>query len=284
MDMFLRRWEVNVVTGQMAARGDLQSLKWTTESYLPGEFLTEVVAQASANGHVDILQWMWENHHEVGYWGGIELCGAIRNCHFRMVEWLQTHVAFRLECAQHVIEQAAASGSLKIVKWLYESFGVALDDAAKIAALNCEWKVIRWILGHGKRADLNAAFRCDDIYVSAAKSGNIDTLELLSEHGFPGDPMVILDNAISGGHLHIVKWLYEEKGVTDVGVGFINAARMGHLEILKYLSDERPHSWLIVLLLTLLLPLDILKWCSDFDFTCTKQAMDAAARGRAPCM
>ena len=56
MDPFLRRWEVNVVTGQMAARGDLHSLKWVTESYMPGEFLTDVVTQASANGHVDILE------------------------------------------------------------------------------------------------------------------------------------------------------------------------------------------------------------------------------------
>uniref|UniRef100_A0AAV1TI90 Ankyrin repeat-containing domain n=1 Tax=Peronospora matthiolae TaxID=2874970 RepID=A0AAV1TI90_9STRA len=281
MDMFLRRWEVNVVTGQMAARGDLQSLKWITESYLPGEFLTEVVAQASANGHVDILQWMWENHHEVGYWGGIELCGAIRNRHFRMVEWLQTHVAFRLECAQHVIKQAAASGNLKVVKWLYESFGVALDDAAKIAALNCEWKVIRWILGHGKRADLNAALRCDDIYVSAAKSGNIDTLELLSDHGFPGDPMVILDNAISGGHLHIVKWLHEKKGASNVGNGYIEAARNGHLEILKYLHEKQFDVCSSVSAIDTAAAagcLEVVQWLhSNTPTKCTNQAMDGAA-------
>uniref|UniRef100_M4BCG1 Uncharacterized protein n=1 Tax=Hyaloperonospora arabidopsidis (strain Emoy2) TaxID=559515 RepID=M4BCG1_HYAAE len=89
---------------------------------------------------------MWENHHEVGYWGGIELCGAIRNRHFQVVEWLQTHVSIQLECTRYIVNKAAAHGNLEIVKWLYESFDVALDDAVKKAALNCEWKVVRWIL------------------------------------------------------------------------------------------------------------------------------------------
>ncbi|KAF1785993.1 IQ motif, EF-hand binding site [Phytophthora cactorum] len=50
---------------------------WVVEKYLPGEFLTEVVAQASVNGHMDIVKFMLENHRGMGYWGGIELVGAM---------------------------------------------------------------------------------------------------------------------------------------------------------------------------------------------------------------
>ncbi|CAI5741486.1 unnamed protein product [Hyaloperonospora brassicae] len=281
MDPFLRRWEVNVVTGQMAARGDLQSLKWITTAYLPGEFLTEVVAQASGNGHVGILQWLWKNHREVGYWGGIELCGAIRNRHFRMVEWLKTHVAFRLECAQHIVKQAATSGNLDIVKWSHKSFDISLVDAVKTAAIHYEWKVVQWIFDNGKRDDLEIALRCDDIYASAARSGNMDMLELLFDRGSPRDPVFILESAVSGGHLRVVKWLHEEKGVSNVGNGYVEAARIGNLAILQFLHEKKVDASPAMSAIDAAAAagcLEVLQWLHSHTQTkCTIQAMDGAA-------
>ena len=116
MDPFLRRLEVNIVTSEMATRGDLQGLKWVAQSYLPSEVVVEVVAQSSANGHIRIIQWLWKRHRDMGGWDGIELCKAIVNRQFRLVEWLKDHVALQDECEQLTVSTAAASVNLEIIQ------------------------------------------------------------------------------------------------------------------------------------------------------------------------
>ncbi|KAL4102350.1 hypothetical protein PRIC1_006095 [Phytophthora ramorum] len=41
MNPFYRRWLFNAATEMAASRGDLASLRWLVESYLPSEFLTK---------------------------------------------------------------------------------------------------------------------------------------------------------------------------------------------------------------------------------------------------
>ncbi|KAG7388338.1 hypothetical protein PHYPSEUDO_012716 [Phytophthora pseudosyringae] len=238
MDQFLRRWEVNAVTGQMAARGDIQSLKWVAEKYLPGEFLTEVVAQASVHGHLDIVKWLWDNHRRTGYWGGIELVGAVHNDHYEVVEWLRAHIVLRPECAQQVIRQAAGSGNLEIVQWLYSSFDLEMVDALQVAALNGHWEVIRWFIDNDKRAGVDVALRNVTIYMSAAEHGDLDMLKFLFEHGMVAEPVPVLQTAAACGHLHLVKWLHEEKGVADAAGGLVLAAENGHLEPIRLDTAE----------------------------------------------
>ncbi|CEG41382.1 Ankyrin repeat-containing domain [Plasmopara halstedii] len=146
MDPYLRRWEVNSVTGEMGARGDLQGLQWVIQEYLPGEFLTEVVAQAFANGHVNIVTFLWKEHRDIVYWGGIELVGAIRNHHDNLIAWLREKVELRFEYAQHVVKHAAAHGNVDVVRWLYEEFSVGIADALSSAASYCQWEVMRWLI------------------------------------------------------------------------------------------------------------------------------------------
>ena len=117
-------WEVNAVTGQMAARGEFK--------------LKYVVYHASANGHISIVQWLWENHRGMGCWGDNELCQAIKSRHIRLIEWLKSRVAVRFEHAKYMAHEAAAFGSLEIIKWLHERFDVVLVDALKTAAVHNE--------------------------------------------------------------------------------------------------------------------------------------------------
>ncbi|POM79932.1 Hypothetical protein PHPALM_2292, partial [Phytophthora palmivora] len=183
MDPFLLRWYANTVTGEMAARGDLQGIKWIAEKYLPDEFLTESVAQASSNGHISILKWLWENHHEMTYWGGIELSGAIKNNQYEAVEWLRTHIDLRFECAQHVIEYAAMFGNLEIVEWLFNMFDVEIVTALNSAANSHHWGIMRWLISNGKRSDLNAARNDENIYTTPAQHGNLDMVKFLFDRG-----------------------------------------------------------------------------------------------------
>ncbi|KAE9333626.1 hypothetical protein PF008_g14357 [Phytophthora fragariae] len=124
MDPFYRRWLFNKTTEMAAARGDLQSLQWLVESYLPDEFLTKAVAAAAANGHLPVLEWLFERHRDRGYWGNTEMCGALTNGHVKVVEWLRTHAAPRSECLGEVMDAAVRAASLDTVKWLHDEHKV----------------------------------------------------------------------------------------------------------------------------------------------------------------
>ncbi|ETO60564.1 hypothetical protein F444_21268 [Phytophthora nicotianae P1976] len=283
LDPFLRRWEVNCVTGEMAARGDLQGLKWVTEKYLPGEFLTEVVAQATCNGHLDILKFLWENHRGVGYWGGIELVGAIKNHNRELVDWLRIHVDLRPECAQHVIKHAAGYGNLEVVRWLCEHFNVGIAEAMSTAASNCQWEVLRWLVTTQvvESHNLDPALHDTNLYWSPAHHGNLDMIIFLFECNLVQDPVEVFQTAAARGHLHIIKWLYEDKGILNTGDAFYFAAENGHLDVLKYLNEkeQRADSYHVALNAAAGSgSLETVQWLHyNTRAGCTYRAMDVAA-------
>lgn len=284
MDPFLRRWEVNCVTGEMAARGDLRSLKWVIEKYLPGEFLTEVVAQATTNGSLEILQYLWDNYREIGYWGGIELVGAIRNKHHELVDWIKAHVVLRSVCAQHVIEHAAAYGNVEVVRWLCKDFGVGIAEALSTAARSGEWEVLRWLVTTQvvESDDPDPTLLDVKIYVCPALDGNLDMLRFLFDCDLVRDPVEALELAAAHGHLHIIKWLHEEEGIASVGEAFGIAAQNGHIEVLKYLDEKKlssPNSTHFILDAAAGSGvLEIVQWLHfNTQARCTHRAMDDAA-------
>ncbi|GMF36208.1 unnamed protein product [Phytophthora lilii] len=48
MNSFYRRWLFNKTTEMAAANGDLETLRWLVESYLPDAFLTKAVAERTS--------------------------------------------------------------------------------------------------------------------------------------------------------------------------------------------------------------------------------------------
>ena len=109
----------------------------------------------------------------------------------------------------------------------------------------------------------------------------MDILQLLFDRSLPRDPVFVFESAILGGHLHIVKWLHEEKGITNAVAGYIDAARRDQLDMLKYLFEKE------VIATPYLFPisaaaeagfLEVVQWLHLHTKTeCTERAMDAAA-------
>ncbi|RLN89851.1 hypothetical protein BBJ28_00019828 [Nothophytophthora sp. Chile5] len=135
MDPFYRRWVFNDAVALVAANGDLGTLQWLVESYLPDEFLTKAVYYAAENGHLHLLEWLWEHHRDIGYWGGTELEGAILNGHVNVVKWLRVHAAPHPDSAPVALRAAAEMGDMALVQWLHDthhgsasSVGVRLRD------------------------------------------------------------------------------------------------------------------------------------------------------------
>ncbi|KAG7383356.1 hypothetical protein PHYPSEUDO_003736 [Phytophthora pseudosyringae] len=182
MNAFYRRWLFNAATEMAAANGDLESLQWLMESYLPGEFLTKAVAAAAANGHLRVLQWLHEQHHDRGYWGNTEMCGALTHEHAEVVQWLREHAVPRAECRVEVMDAAAGAGYLNIVKWLHDEFKVSVRSALSNAMSCRQWETSQWILEHGQL--LMPWINWDQ----PAKDGALGFLKFLHSHsiGSPG--------------------------------------------------------------------------------------------------
>ncbi|EGZ12871.1 hypothetical protein PHYSODRAFT_334714 [Phytophthora sojae] len=260
-DSFLRRWDVNAVTGQAAARGDLGTLKWVAESYLPGEFLTE-------------------NYRSRGYWGGVELAGALRNHHQHIVDWLRENVAVRPECAGYLIKAATECGNLGIVQWIYDNFELDLVDAFNAAVLKGQLGIILWFLDHAEHEGLDAALRDENVYMSPAEFGDLGMLKIFFGRGLVQEPAEVLEVAAGHGHLDIVKWLIEEQGIEDIGHAFDRAADHGHLDVLKYLRETKAEACIDSLLDGAAVAgyMGIVRWLHENTRArCTVQAMDEAA-------
>ncbi|KAL3656204.1 hypothetical protein V7S43_018956 [Phytophthora oleae] len=119
MNAFYRRWLFNAATGMAAANGDLESLQWLMESYLPGEFLTKAVAT-----------------------------GALTQGHTEVVEWLREHTVPRAECMVGVMDAAVSAGYLSVVKRRHEEYNVSMRSAISNAMDNQQWEISQWILEH----------------------------------------------------------------------------------------------------------------------------------------
>ncbi|KAG2996327.1 hypothetical protein PC120_g21527 [Phytophthora cactorum] len=142
---FYRRYQFNRTVEIAAGAGDLETVKWLVETYKP-EYLTKAVAGAAANGRLHILQWLLDNHREVGYWGATEMCGALQNNQSKVVEWLRENAVPRKDSLKKVMEAAAAAGNVQVVEWLFKDCHASAEDALWSAQTNQQWETAKWIL------------------------------------------------------------------------------------------------------------------------------------------
>ena len=186
---------------------------------------------AALHGHLDIAQWLVDtkDHHS-----GIEDGKGKTPLHY-----------------------AAEAGALDIVQWLVDEKGVTpyIKDVEGRTPLyyainNVEPSPTIYYLVAKKRAPLDIG---DDDYATlvryAVAAGNLDIVKCLVDKGptqnAEKENWELLNAAAFYGHLHIIKWLVEEKGMLpgilecrDVILLHI-AAREGHFDIVKWLAALR---------------------------------------------
>ncbi|RLN02786.1 hypothetical protein BBJ28_00025376, partial [Nothophytophthora sp. Chile5] len=285
-DPILRRWSFNDVVGYAAAKGDLETLQWLLESYLPDEFLTKAVAEAASAGRLHVLEWLWANYRSRGYWGSTELGGAVRNKHSAVVAWLRDHTVPRQESAFRLVNIAVCCGDLTTLQWLTEQFDVDTKEALDLAARQGQWDVAIWIV---ENCELEAHLeeRYSRYFHRAAGDGNLAFLRLATSRRLwtpnaeDGSSMISL--AAVGGHLEVVKWLHEELGINSAGEGYAQAAVGHHLEVIKYLHEKHLRNSSELSLMDEAARsgfLDVVQWLHVNSYeACTTRAMDEAAQG-----
>ncbi|KAF1792924.1 TauD/TfdA-like domain [Phytophthora cactorum] len=105
------------------------------------------------------------------------------------------------------------------------------EDRARLRIKFKHRKVVQWLRAHiDIRLDTGLYF----IEV-AAVDGDVDLTTGATD--LTEAPMITV--SIFPSHVHIIKWLHEEKGVTDAGFGYVEAAKNGQLDVLKYLYEKK---------------------------------------------
>ncbi|RLN96148.1 hypothetical protein BBJ28_00013346 [Nothophytophthora sp. Chile5] len=275
MDPFYHLWVFNAMTKLVASRGDLTALQWLAESYLPDAFMNEVVNAAATNGHLYILEWLFERHRDRGYWGCIEMCGALENSHQEVVEWLRAHVVPRPECLPMVLRSAGKSRNQAVLQWLCERSDVDVRDAFIHAQIGCHWEATQWLLTHHElpvgMIDWNAA----------AADGALAYLQFVHSR-FPEEmswPSSV-EAAASNGHLEVLQWLYSELGAMLTGSAMKLAAGNGHLNVVQWLHANGCERCDASAMDTAAKNghLEIVRWLHDNrDEGCSEKAMTLAA-------
>ncbi|GMF65290.1 unnamed protein product [Phytophthora lilii] len=242
LDPFYRRWMLNATAWFIGIQGDLPALRWLMETNFPNERLGAAVYAAAANDHVEILKWLYENHHDRVYWNCIEMCGALDYGHEDAFEWLRTHSPPRPECLKLVMRSAAKSGNLPAVRWLYNNCHAHAEDALVHAQKEGHWETARWILVN---CDLTVRRIQWD---GAAASGALSFLKYAYSRDL-GNPLTsALIAAACNGHLNVMKLLHFEVGIPLTGAVMRRAAENGHLDIVEWVHEigcEPANAWVM---------------------------------------
>ncbi|KAF1781288.1 Ankyrin repeat-containing domain [Phytophthora cactorum] len=145
-DQFYKRWLLNETSELAASRGDLTTLRWLMECYLPVEPVENVVGKAAANGQFEILQWLYDQQRERVRFRDVEMCGALENKHENVVAWLRENAVPRTEYREEVLCSAVKAGNLDVVRWLCDEFGLDATGMLKFAINGCHEETARWVI------------------------------------------------------------------------------------------------------------------------------------------
>ena len=130
------------------------------------------------------------------------VCSATQ-CHRPFAEWVLADV--EADSDAEFIADAAESGSLELVKWLYGK-GYAVGG---------------------------------DALANAAASGNVALCKWVSDHGL-APTQSDMEEAVVGGYLHVLEWLLAE-GCSCTSEVIERAVRFGGVPVVAWCLDHHPH-------------------------------------------
>ncbi|KAG3027418.1 hypothetical protein PC121_g17770 [Phytophthora cactorum] len=254
-----REFQIGVTTAMQL--GFVGVVQWLIRRYPEGRVPSNDVAEAAKNGHLLVLEWLF-NHHDHVYWGGDEMYCAVANNHLEVAKFLHEFTAPPPD-DMFLIDEAARHGDLEMMRWLhsergdqltYEGVMKAVDhgylDALKWmkdtfpesvvikdirmdnAAANGHLEMIKWLHQHHAWCTKQAMNR-------AAGNGHLEVVQFLNERRSEGCTTDAMDLAASNGQLEMVKWLHENLSEGCTQFAMDAAAKNGHFALVKWLHVNR---------------------------------------------
>ncbi|GMF10912.1 unnamed protein product [Phytophthora lilii] len=226
-----REWEFNEVVAQAARNGDLSSLKWLAETYLPDGPLSSAANAAAASGELQILQWLHKVHQNRVHWGGMDWCEAIRGRQTDLIKWLREFVAPAPEATWKLVFDTAAAGYLELMQWLLTQDEAAVGAALRGACSGRQWGIVNWLATHCNPTPLA------DCVSVAAKDGDLLFLQWMHRKGLVHSFASAVPISAASGRLEILKWLYEEVEERELTADCMDqAASGGYLKVVEWLD------------------------------------------------
>ena len=131
-----------------------------------------------------------------------------------------------------LVHRVAGSGQVTLLRWLIEEKKATFDERATFhAATYKRYDALKFLVENG-------APMTKDVSRVCSSNGAEDCLRFALDNGVESD-FICSSNAAENGHLHILKFLHEEKGVPINADTAYSAAKNGHTHCLKYLIEDK---------------------------------------------
>ena len=156
---------------------------------------------------------------------------AMRNGHRRFVEWVLADV--EPDADARYVADAAQSGSLELVKWLYAKGYTVGEDAMTNAAESGNVDLCKWVSDHGLVPAQNAM-------KAAVRGGHVQVLEWLSNIGCICTSE-LLRHAVRAAGVPVVAWcLDHHPHPPDAGDLLVHSCTsLKGCDVFEYLADQR---------------------------------------------
>eukprot|EP00644_Phytophthora_capsici_P002053 jgi/Phyca11/556155/estExt2_Genewise1Plus.C_PHYCAscaffold_840056 len=182
---------------------------------------------AAAHGHLEVVQWLHSNCSQGCTTDAMD--GAAGNGHLETVKWL--HANRKEGCTTDAMDRAVGNGHLHVVKWLHKHRSEGCTtDAMNDAVYPGHFETLKWL--HENRTE-----GCTDVAMEEGVfSGRLNILKWPHRHQLKCR-RPFMDNAARGGHLRVLRWLFEnmEEGFTSEAIRL--AASYGHFDTVLILHN-----------------------------------------------
>ncbi|OWZ04452.1 hypothetical protein PHMEG_00023641 [Phytophthora megakarya] len=255
-----------------AEGGNLAMVQWLLDQKrVVGKQWT--LKNAAAKGHIEIVK-LLVNENMV-HLDGEAFCDAASNGHLPVVQWMkENNLGWNI--AYKAMDLAASNGHLEVVQylhieWLHEQFGddpsVNLYEAGSkqhfnttsmdVAAMNGHLPVIEYLHNVALTMEAIAAVGSqlaevvDEMILKktvptctlasiqfAAAGGHLDVLKWLYDKYWIEPSVDIMDAAATSGNLEMIKWLHEHAAAKFSTAAMDGAAKEGHLHIVQWLHEN----------------------------------------------
>ncbi|EQC27549.1 hypothetical protein SDRG_14606 [Saprolegnia diclina VS20] len=218
-----------------------------------------VMELAACNGDITSLELLHKSRLRVGSTRAIEYAGYCGHLH--VLHWLHAHR--RDGCTEDAMTLAALAGRWDVVRWLHEDYGLCRTHAAlATAAYAGHLAIVKYLLDVPTGGADNHTDKPDDSsrYITvmpalcggaefdyfkgsatywAATQGHLEIVELLVARGHPVPPTA-MSEAVSSGHLHVVRYLHEGFGhICTYYRSLLSAVEGRHIDTVAYVLQKR---------------------------------------------
>jgi hypothetical protein len=228
--------------------GHTHVLEWMKLTYGIENMKGYLCDRAAKGGHIDTLKWLQNNNFN---WDENTCSFSALNGHLNVLIFLKNNGC---PMDNFTCDFAAFGGHLDVLLWSLENGCILNENTIKWSKIGCHQNILTYMKNNNYEIEIGISIdkryieeintyiykgcrNVDEIYLFAAKKGNLDMIKCIKEYGLIFDENICIYSA-EYGHTNILKYLIlnEQKGIAECSV--ICAASYGYLDILIWAKEN----------------------------------------------